>query len=72
MNVKDEVRVEVFSNLCGGWVTLPFNTLCSGTIFRLYEKDGTRHQDQDGNTVWIAGGSPAPNKDGILEVQTLY
>ncbi len=72
MPYEQNITIEVFDKFLGRWVEVPFTSLSYGKIFRIYDQGGTRHKDKYDNTVWIAAGKPDKNKDGILEVQTLY
>jgi hypothetical protein len=67
-----ERYIEVFSDIESKWRKTEFALLRNGDIFRIFDGE-TRYVNEDtGDNVWVAIGSPYINKDGILTVQTLF
>lgn len=67
-----DIVVEVFDNHTKCWRKTDMRLLCKGNIFRMYESDGRRKQDSQGNNVFVAASDAYKNPDGIWQVSTIY
>ena len=67
-----DIVVEVFDNHTKCWRKTDMRLLCNGNIFRMYESDGSRKQDSQGNNVFVAASDAYKNPDGIWQVSTIY
>ena len=67
-----DIVVEVFDNHTKCWRKTDMRLLCKGNIFRMYESDGSRKQDNQGNNVFVAFSDAYKNPDGIWQVSTIY
>jgi hypothetical protein len=66
------VRTERFNAKKNYWEKVRMSLIKKDDIFRIYEPDGTRRSDDQGNNVFIARGDAYTNKDGLWQVDTLY
>ena len=67
-----DIVVEAFDNHTKCWRKTDMRLLCKGNIFRMYESDGSRKQDSQGNNVFVAASDAYKNPDGIWQVSTIY
>ena len=67
-----DIVVEVFDNHTKCWRKTDMRLLCKGNIFRMYESDGSRKQDSQGNNVFVAASDAYKNPAGIWRVSTIY
>lgn len=67
-----DIVVEVFDNHTKCWRKTDMRLLCKGNIFRMYESDGSRKQDSQGNNVFVAASDAYKNPNGIWQVSTIY
>ena len=67
-----DIVVEVFDNHTKCWRKTDMRLLCKGNIFRMYESDGSRKQDNQGNNVFVAFSDAYKNPNGIWQVSTIY
>lgn len=66
-----ERYIEIFSEVTNKWEKTEFALLRNGDIFRIFDGE-TRYVNEDtGDNIWVAVGSPYVNK-GILTVKTLF
>ena len=68
----EKIIVEVFDNHTKCWRKTDMRLLCKGNIFRMYESDGSRKQDDQGNNVFVAASDAYKNSNGIWMVSTIY
>ena len=67
-----DVVVEIFDNNTKYWRKTDMRLLCKNNIFRMYESDGSRKQDSQGNNVFVVASDAYKNPDGIWQVSTIY
>jgi len=69
MNIKskpaqDSRKCEIFDNALSVWVeTANALVLQCGVLFRMFEPDGTRVVDSNGNNVWVVSNAPYYDPD---------
>ena len=67
-----DVVVEVFDLYTKHWRRTEMRLVRKDNIFRMYESDGSRKQDSQGNNVFVAASDAYKNPNGIWQVNTVY
>lgn len=68
----EKIIVEVFDLYTKHWRRTEMRLVREDNIFRMYESDGSRKQDSQGNNVFVAASDAYKNPDGIWQVSTIY
>ena len=68
----EKIIVEVFDLYTKHWRRTEMRLVRKDNIFRMYESDGSRKQDSQGNNVFVADSDAYKNPDGIWQVSTIY
>jgi len=67
-----EVSMEIFNKEKRYWGRINMSLIKKGDVFRIYEPDGSRRCDSQGNNVFVAASDAYKNPDGIWQVSTIY
>ena len=68
----EKIIVEVFDLYTKHWRRTEMHLVREDNIFRMYESDGSRKQDSQGDNVFVAASDAYKNPDGIWQVSTIY